>query len=97
QPSWEYPTYVQQRLGAGYRVTNCGHNGALLTNVAGRAGDYYATTQEMKKCKALVPSPDIVTIMLGTNDSGYWDTAKSSYPSEYGKLVAEFRAMNPRV
>ncbi len=97
QPSWQYPTYVQQKLGPGFRVTNCGHNGALLTDNASRSSDYYLSTPELKKCKTDSPSPDVVTIMLGTNDSGYWDTAKSTYQAEYAKLVGEFEKLNPRV
>jgi lysophospholipase L1-like esterase len=97
QPAWEYPTYVQQKLGPAYRVTNCGHNGALLTSNPARTSDYYLATSEFKKCKVDSPAPDIATIMLGTNDSGYWDVAKATYEAEYGKLVAELEKLNPRI
>jgi len=95
--SWEYPTYVREALGPEYEVTNCGHNGALLTNQPARAGDYYPATQEYQSCRQAVPSPDVVTIMLGTNDSGYWQAAQASYASEYVKLVSELEQTNPEL
>jgi lysophospholipase L1-like esterase len=96
-PAWEYPTYVREALGPDYDVTNCGHNGALLTNQAARAGDYYPATQEYQSCLQAVPSPDVVTIMLGTNDSGYWQAAQASYAGEHGKLVSELEQANPEL
>jgi lysophospholipase L1-like esterase len=95
--AWEYPTYVREALGADFEVTNCGHNGALLTNQAARAGDYYPATQEYQSCRQAVPSPDVVTIMLGTNDSGYWQAAQASYATEYAKLISELEQTNPQL
>jgi lysophospholipase L1-like esterase len=95
--SLEYPTYVQDTLGADFEVTNCGHNGGLLTEQPSRSGDYYRKTSEYQACRDAVPAPDILTVMLGTNDSGYWDQAESTYAPEYLKLAEAFRQGNPKL
>ena len=64
---WGYPDpytyYLQELLGKDYLILNCGLSGArMLKNV----GDFW----ESKQFKdALECSPNIVTILLGTNDS----------------------------
>lgn len=68
-----YPTQLQGLLGTGYLVGNFGFSGATMQ--MGKA-DSYTTKLPYEPSKAF--APDIVIIMLGTNDSKaiFWDAAQ---------------------
>jgi lysophospholipase L1-like esterase len=53
-----YPAQLQNLLGSGYKVSNCGTSGIQMRNYLKRWGDKITAIQ-----------PDIVTIKLGTNDT----------------------------
>lgn len=59
-----YPAVLGRLLGPGYCVNNYGYSG----RTAGKTGDY-PYTQERLYRKSLAFQPDIVILMLGTNDS----------------------------
>ena len=86
-----YPTMLGEALGAGWNVIDCGR---------------YATTtvtyQEMPQYQAaLASNPDIVLIMLGTNDAhpGSWrrtrdgGTPEEVFKTNYLRLITSFQAL----
>ncbi|HVU06949.1 MAG TPA: GDSL-type esterase/lipase family protein [Verrucomicrobiae bacterium] len=100
-----YPAQLGKFLGAGYDVRNFGHNGATLLH---RGNLPYIKQKEHDN--ALAFTPDIVVILLGTNDSkhrgdGSLDSGnapdvwqyKADFVPDYEALIAEFRKANPSV
>ena len=100
--SESYPAWLGRWMGPGYDVRNFGRSGATLL----QKGDvpYVKQTQHDE---ALAFRPDIVIIMLGTNDSKHrggglpttnavvenWQH-KADYVPDYKALIAEFRRAN---
>ena len=82
-----HPSYVpilQKLLGPGYTVHNEGKSGTTLL----KNGDYtYWGTGLIARVLAF--RPEIVTIMLGTNDTKpqNWDTRGSEFKSDYESLI----------
>ncbi|HEV2318133.1 MAG TPA: GDSL-type esterase/lipase family protein [Verrucomicrobiae bacterium] len=101
--SQSYPAWLGRWLGPGYDVRNFGRSGATLL----QKGDLPYIKQP-EHAQALAFKPDIVIIMLGTNDSKHHggglppndDVAdnwqyKAHFIPDYKALIAEFRASNP--
>lgn len=100
-----YPSQLAKMLGDGWEVRNFGVNGATLL----KRGDRPYFKQKAHE-EALDFKPDIVVIMLGTNDSKHrgpgsleadhavnnWQY-KADYVPDYETLISEFRKANPRV
>ncbi|HEV2327303.1 MAG TPA: GDSL-type esterase/lipase family protein [Verrucomicrobiae bacterium] len=98
-----YPAWLGRWLGPGYDVRNFGKSGATLLHKGDRPYD-----KQSQHAKAIEFKPDIVVIMLGTNDSKHhggglpttnsvpdnWQY-KADYVPDYEALIAEFRAANP--
>lgn len=83
-----YPEYLQILLGQGYKVENFGNSGKTMTD-----GDQaYLKTKEYKN--ALAFKPNIVIIMLGTND-----TKPDRWPGEdkfytyYKSFIENFQSL----
>jgi MYXO-CTERM domain-containing protein len=78
------------KLGAGYTSTNYGVSGTTLL----KQGDnpYWSTTAFTQSHAA---NPDIVVIMLGTNDSKpfNWNTHKGEFVGDYEALVDSYAAL----
>jgi len=100
-----YPAVLGRLLGNGWKVRNFGVSGATLLKKADKP--YF---KQKAHADALVFAPDIVVIMLGTNDSkhrgdGSLDAGKAvdnwqykaDYVPDYEALIAEFRRVNPQV
>lgn len=97
-----YPVWLGRWLGQGYDVRNFGRSGATLL----QKGDLPYIKQPQHD-EALAFKPDVVIIMLGTNDSKHhggglppndnvaenWQY-KTNYVSDYEALIAQFRAAN---
>jgi lysophospholipase L1-like esterase len=84
-----YPMQLQRMLGAGYTVGNFGNSGRTLL----KNGDHpYWTTKTLPQ--ALAFQPNIVTIMLGTNDTKpqNWKL-KDQFAADYKDLIAQFQAL----
>lgn len=81
-----YPAVLQQMLGAGYEVINYGVSGRTLMDIPERA---YRETGYIEMVE--IQSPDIVVVMLGTNDSRkeLWNAAE--YKRQYLALVEELK------
>jgi len=92
---WCYPALLQAMLGDGYEVKNFGVNGATLLS----EGDIPYIEQQAYR-DALDFEPDVVVIMLGTNDTKAhnWQHAEA-FEADYIALVDSFRALPdaPRV
>jgi len=78
---------LQTMLGSGYKVLNFGYSGATLL----KQGDTpYVSTQTYRD--SLTSSPDIVIIMLGTNDSKSWNWVHSAdYVPNYEEMITTYR------
>jgi lysophospholipase L1-like esterase len=99
-----YPAQLGKLLGAGWDVRNFGHSGATMLR---RADLPYVELNEHTGTLAF--KPDVVVIMLGTNDSKHrgdgsldadnavmnW-SHRTDYIPDYEALIAEFRQVNPR-
>ena len=91
---YSYPAVLQQLLGEGFEVRNFGHNDA--------AARFDADTPYVSKKAyrdSLAWEPDIVLLMLGTNDtkSRNWDP--EIFRRDYRRIVESYRALPsaPRV
>ncbi len=100
-----YPAWLGRWLGDGWNVRNFGVNGATMLTKS----DLPYVKQKAHD-EALAFKPDVVIIMLGTNDSKHrgdgsldsdnapmnWES-KADYVPDYEALIAEFRKANPAV
>jgi lysophospholipase L1-like esterase len=98
-----YPAWLGRWLGPDYDVRNFGVSGATLVHRGDRP--YF---KRKEHGEALDFKPDIIVIMLGTNDSKHrgdgsldadkalnnWQY-KADYIPNYEELIAEFRKANP--
>ena len=86
-----YPAQLQSLLGAKWVVTNFGVGGRTLL----RKADPYDIGP------ALRSKPDVVVIMLGTNDSRQqtWDKFGGDFGGDYGAIIEKFKALDshPRI
>jgi len=89
-----YPAMLGKMLGEAYEVKNFGSSGATLLNKGDRP------YRKQPPCaSALAYKPDVVVIMLGTNDSkntkpDNWQH-KADFVGDYQALIAEFRKVKP--
>ena len=90
--STAYPAYLQQLLGDDYNVENFGKSSMTMIKDNGRS---YWNTAEFSN--SLEFKPDIVIIMLGTNDCKNWNEA--AFRADAIALVNEYKALdtNPRI
>ena len=85
----EYPTDLSIMLGANYTVGNFGAGGATVSLESDKPYMEQIEFQEAKQFK-----PDIVVIMLGTNDA--WPSREqyiNNFTGDYEKLVESFQAL----
>lgn len=98
-----YPAQLGRWLGTNWDVRNFGVSGATLLSKGNRP---YVKRKEFRQ--ALDFKPDILVIMLGTNDSKHpaGDNAdnvpdnwqhKGDFVSDYEALIAQFQKANPAV
>lgn len=88
RPTACYPARLQELLGAKYQVMNYGVSGKTLSDVPERS---YRDTGYIDMVK--MQEPDILVVMLGTNDSkaDVWNAER--YKEEYVALVEELQAI----
>jgi len=91
-----YVTKLGGLLGSGYDVQNFGHSAYAMLEIADKS---YWDSPMFQAAKDF--EPNVVTIMLGTNDAhpNYWPQYKDFYVQDYAAMIAEFEALptNPRV
>ena len=91
--SLSYPKQLQNKLGKKYEVQNFGVSGTTML----KKGDKpYWEQPEFKSAKEFMP--DVVIIMLGTNDSKTfnWDIHKNEFKSDYNSMIQTFKKLNPK-
>ncbi len=92
--SW--PAQAQRVLGKKWQVKNFGLSGTTLMNSGNRP---YQKSQQFKD--ALSSNPDVVVIMLGTNDTKpvNWRHSAKDYEADYRDLISDFQkiASKPRI
>ncbi len=91
-----WPAVLGRILGHGYRTINCGHSGATML----KKGDLpYWKQPEYKQ--AIAFHPNIVVIMLGTNDTKSWNWNKhgKDFTADTQALIHVFKALptHPKV
>jgi acyl-CoA thioesterase I len=90
-----YPAQLQQLLGAGWLVGNFGRSGCSLL----KKGDFPYWNESVCR-SALNFRPDVVVIMLGTNDTKPQNWRyREEFVGDYLELVESFRglATRPRI
>ena len=91
--SFSYPKQLQNKLGKNYKVQNFGVSGTTML----KNGDKpYWEQPEFISAKEFMP--DVVIIMLGTNDSKTfnWDIYKNEFKSDYTSMIQTFKKLNPK-
>lgn len=88
RPEACYPARLEQLLGARYTVVNYGVPGATLQDVSEKS---YRSTGYLELTE--MQSPDLLILMLGTNDSRaeYWNEAE--YKQQCIALIKELQAI----
>jgi acyl-CoA thioesterase I len=89
-----YPVQLNNILGPGYNVLNCGRSGATLL----KSGDLsYWTCNEFSNVFAF--QPDKIVIKLGTNDSKPQNWNSDKFGKDLNALIDTFRTIrsNPEI
>lgn len=92
-PSIEsYPAQLRRMLGEKWEVQNCGASGSTLMNLDTSA--YQKSGQFRSACEY---KPDVIVIMLGTNDTKpeNWKS-KEKFIADYKDLIQKFKALNSK-
>ncbi|MBT4796856.1 GDSL-type esterase/lipase family protein [Akkermansiaceae bacterium] len=86
--SW--PAQAQRTLGEKWQVQNFGLSGTTLMNSGNKP---YQKSKQFKA--ALSSNPDIVVIMLGTNDTkpANWRNSAKDYEVDYRDLISDFEKL----
>ncbi|MBR3290584.1 MAG: hypothetical protein IKI66_00210 [Bacteroidales bacterium] len=89
-----YPAILQELLDADYEVRNFGCNGASVGHDADLP--YVEALAYRESCAW---NPDIVLLMLGSNDATPWGWDAVAFRDDYKRLVASYRELpsKPRV
>ncbi len=87
-----YPAVLQvmlrEKAGEGYEVRNFGCNGASV-----RADSYAGYVDTSAFRSSLVWEPDIVLLMLGSNDASPYDWDPEAFRRDYEHIVAAYREL----
>jgi len=98
-----YPEFLHDLLGTEFEVLNAGKSGVGVTP-HGRYGEYTVYAEEQYQ-NSLDFAPEIIIIMLGTNDAKGWDAdfnggpgcAKDVFKAKYKELVGIYQQAFPGV
>ena len=94
--SLAYPQQLQQELGKKYEVVNFGVSGATMLKKGNKP---YWKTEKYKE--ALGFNPDIIILMLGTNDSKpvNWSLGDNNFEKDYNNMISVFQQLkaNPKI
>lgn len=85
-----WPAQAQKTLGEKWQVQNFGLSGTTLMNSGNKP---YQKSKQFKA--ALSSNPDIVVIMLGTNDTkpANWRNSAKDYEIDYRDLISDFEKL----
>lgn len=87
-----YPSVLQRLLGKEFAVQNFGVNGATLTQSGNRP-----YMKQRAYVKSLKFQPDVVVIMLSTNDTRTMNRDIDNFESDYVKLIDSYRKMQATI
>lgn len=89
-PTESYPNFIKDYLDDSSLITvsNCGKNGASFKTFGQYNPAYNTTTQYQT---SLTGNPNVLTILLGTNDATNWANEKDLYVQDYTDLVNLYR------
>ncbi len=86
-----YPAMLDSILGEEYSVYNCGRSAATLQT----GGDLpYWDCKEFNEVFAL--NPDLIIVMLGTNDTKSHNWNAQNFASDYQALIDTFNTVSPK-
>lgn len=86
-----YPSQLQTKLGTGYLVSNYG----LRNATASASGDLpYVESEQYKE--SLKSNPDIVILMLGTNDTKTFNWNADDYKEGLSNLVNSYKNLDSK-
>ena len=94
-PEEAFPVYLGERLGESFTVGNFGKNGASICGY--NPTGYLKYTQQPEYEASLEFEPDILVIMLGTNDAKDWPPAEPEFLTTYIDLIDSYYAAFPNV
>ncbi len=81
-----YPAQLQDMLGEGYHVQNFGYNGKTVN---AEVSDGYVKTKHYEK--SIAYAPDVVIIMLGSNDTKSYNWVSKEYFKEtYKEIILSY-------
>ena len=83
-----YPALLQERLGVDYAVRNFGCNGASV-----RCDANLPYVESLAYGESRAWNPDIVLLMLGSNDATPWDWDAAAFRRDYECIVASYREL----
>ena len=87
-PGWvrnNYPAVLRRKLGKGYCVNNFGYS----SRTAGRQGNLPYMDETLYQ-KSLSFEPDIVILMLGTNDCKTFNWNEADFSASYAELLQSY-------
>lgn len=86
-----YPVQLDSMLGEGYQVLNCGESGATMQRDGNKPFWFQKDFHNV-----FVYTPDIVVIMLGTNDSKTNNWNAVSYEYDYQLMIDTLNTLDPK-
>lgn len=91
--SLSYPQQLQNMLGKKYEVKNFGVSGATMLKKGNNP--YWV---QHKYQQTLNFNPEIIILMLGTNDSKpiNWDNYKDEFTSDYTAMISNFKKLKSK-
>ncbi len=103
---YSYPAQLKKLLGKGFEVVNCGKASSYVMNLDSQYNVkktspnlWYPNTAEYSKLR--VSYPDIIIVILGTNDARSMTEPKAveDFASSYKALIADFKTFgdNPEI
>lgn len=97
-PNQSYPTYLSQYVASDYEVGNYGENGISITGYGGSWKDPNKSyIKQSFYTNSLAFAPDVIAMMLGTNDATGWANAEATFLSEYRVLLDAYLEALPNV
>ena len=95
-PAQSYPSYLAKKVPEHFEVGNFGKNGISITGYGGSWDnpEMRYIKQEYYK-NSIAYEPDILAIMLGTNDATGWEKAAPTFLAEYKTLLKAYKDALP--